>query len=95
MTTWELCDHACRNCGSRILHSGGRYRCACCGATSTGGPESICGCGITEQISATAVYRCTANPSQTQDNPAEIVIIALTNPSQDERASAARQPCKR
>ncbi len=77
--TWILTDHACRFCGSRIVADGVVYRCSSCGATTTGGPEGICGCGLNvvtgHRKDTPNLFRCAPNPHRSANSPAEIVIV--------------------
>jgi hypothetical protein len=73
---WHFIPHACRACLGRLLEREGVIRCAECGAEARGGPELLCGCGISvEGARAPVGFRCEPNPSRGPANPAEIVIV--------------------
>lgn len=82
--SWSLVGHACATCGGRLLFmvddlsrsAGGIYRCGCCGATTAGKPDGICGCGI-KPIDRRGPhgFHCGPNPAVSRDAPAEIVVL--------------------
>ena len=45
---WAISDHLCSKCFGRVLVSddGSVARCSNCGHSASGGPESICCCGV-------------------------------------------------
>lgn len=77
---WSLAAHACRTCLGRVLHDGGLFRCATCGAEAQGSPAAICGCGIrikggpTSRRPITGFY-CGPNPERGPASPSEFVIL--------------------
>jgi hypothetical protein len=66
--TWSPTDHACRECGGRVVMVHGHgptgggnpiWRCADCGiALADMGPECICWCGFSHKGQADTPYRC-------------------------------------
>ncbi len=72
---WRLVPHVCRGCLGRLLERAGVFRCAVCAAEAEGGPDAICGCGISvEGAPAPVGFRCEPNTARTPENPAEFVI---------------------
>jgi hypothetical protein len=73
---WNFIPHACRACLGRLLERGGVIRCAECGAEACGGPEALCGCGITVEGAREPLgFRCELNQARGPASPSEIVIV--------------------
>ena len=78
----ELIDHVCKVCSGRIARQGQTYVCSNCGATATGTPAKLCGCGITMGGVRTklAGFRCGPNPAQGPTSPSLFTILLNGEP---------------
>ena len=60
--TWELTEHVCAKCFSRVLvrgDGGGRVvKCSGCEAEKSGGPAQLCACGYEFKTGGNAGLRC-------------------------------------
>ena len=81
MADWELTDHCCRVCFSRVLRRAivqtigdYEYRCSGCGVTGDGShPRAICSCGLKLKNGKDMGVRCVKNDAVTPECPFEIV----------------------
>lgn len=76
---WELIDHVCRVCFSRLVAAPGvvgqtQYRCTGCGLEGHGShPRVVCSCGLTLRPDKNMGVRCVKNDKITPEVPFEIV----------------------
>lgn len=83
---WEITDHICRVCFSRVLVREAfdrrkTYRCVGCGAEAEGASETaVCCCGIRLKNGIDAGIRCQRNPAPTPEFPAEITAVQAIAP---------------
>lgn len=80
---WEIKDHICRVCFSRVLmrrFADGEklFRCAGCGIEATGTSASVlCCCGQKMRTGASAGLQCQVATSPTPEFPAQIVAVQV------------------
>ncbi|CAB4137788.1 hypothetical protein UFOVP326_83 [uncultured Caudovirales phage] len=85
---WVLVDHACRHCLGRMARNAdepAEFRCTTCEATSVGGPQGVCACGIRVQwaprgeaarsVTKRARFHCGPNPDRGFRSPAVVVVL--------------------
>jgi hypothetical protein len=82
---WHPTDHACRECGGRVVMVSGHgptgggnpvFQCADCGIASADmGPQCICWCGFSHKGQAGTVYVCVAVERARGDPAVELALM--------------------
>lgn len=101
-TRWyKLIDHACRECGGRLLQSAPdedgyvHVRCAECGLTATDKEGAahlvICHCGLRCRDGRDARLRCIPNPNRKLPVDSEVAVVYEHEPGQ-RRVAQPRRP---
>lgn len=75
---WEIADHSCKVCMGRLLRrtmadGTETHRCCECGASTPGGHEKLCWCGV-EVRGHGAVFECYRNPERSEAAPQEVLV---------------------
>lgn len=94
---WTVVDHACLNCGGRVLvrlHKGREIeaRCAECGSQAEGDHSAVCCCGA-DLGELGKVLECFRNPNVSKEVPYQILVRErVTTPA--EREARASKPVR-